>query len=234
MTSINRRPQPPKPTPSRTSNPPSSPRPPSSNRQNPSITSGEGLGRSPSLRAPNGLSRPGRSNLKKSSPNASFHHTDSNVSDDASGDDARAADASVIDELKERLRKAETASEEFQRQLTMLETRLDESLHEQWTFEEKFHESEGKINELVDEKVHLMRQKREAETLFESERAAMAQDQAKQKAKEEELASVVQRLKTQKEARASVDENKEYSASRMLNLCYIRGRKLTISSDLPQ
>ena len=119
-----------------------------------------------------------------------------------------------MDELKDRLRKAENASEEFQRQLTMLQTRLDESLHEQGKLEENFHGREEKINNLEDEKVRLIRQNREAETLFESERVAMAQDKAEQKAKEEELTDVIRRLKAQREPRANSDENRGFSMSR--------------------
>ena len=96
----------------------------------------------------------------------------------------------------------------------MLQTRLDESLHEQGKLEENFHAREEKINDLEDEKVRLIRQNRDAETLFESERVAMAQDKAEQKAKEEELTDVVRRLKAQRELRANSDENKGLSMSR--------------------
>ena len=214
MTSINRRPPPPSPTTSRSSNPPNAPRPPGSNRQNSSITSAEGLARSPSLRAANGLSRPARSSAKRLSPNTSFFNTNSNVSDEASGDDARAEDASVIDELRDRLRKAELASEEFQRQLTMMQTRLDESVQEQGKLEENVHEYEGKINDLEDEKVRLNRQKREVENMLDSERTAMVQDKAEQKAREDELANTIKRLKMQRDSRTSSDENREPAATR--------------------
>lgn len=214
MTSINRRNQPPGSSPSR--NPPGSPRPPSSNRQNSSVSSANGLGRSPSLRATNGLSRPVRGSVKKHSPNTSFLNTNANVSDEASEDDARAEDAAVLDELRDRLQKAETASEEYRRQLSMLQKRLDESLQEHGKLEDSVHESEAKINDLEDEKVHLLRQKRETETLFESERTAMAQDRSEQKAREENLTNTIQRLKaSQKELRVNGDENKDFAMPRM-------------------
>ena len=136
-----------------------------------------------------------------------------------------------MDELRDRLRKAENASEEFQRQLAMLQTRLDESLHEQGKLEDSFHGREEKINDLEDEKVRLIRQNREAETLFESERVAMAQDKAEQKAKEEELTDVIRRLKAQREPRANSDENRGLSMSRESNFATIELR-LTFSSGL--
>ena len=210
MTSINRRNHPPGTSPSRNS--PGSPRPPSSNRQNSSVSSANGLGRSPSLRATNGLSRPVRGSVKRHSPNTSFLNTNTNISDEASEDNTRTEDTSVLDELRDRLQKAETASEEYRRQLSMLQTRLDESLQEQGKLEDGVHESEAKINDLEDEKVRLLRQKRETETLFESERIAMAHDKAEQKAREEDLTSTIQRLKaSQKELRVNGDENKEFS-----------------------
>ncbi|KAL8794679.1 MAG: hypothetical protein Q9195_002754 [Heterodermia aff. obscurata] len=213
MTSINRRPPPPNSASSRSLNSPSSPRPPNSNRQNSSVTTADGLAHAPSLRTANGLSRPARNTAKRASPNTSFLNTNANVSDEASGDDARAEDASIIDELRDRLRKAENASEEFQRQLTMLQTRLDESLQEQGKMEESFHGREQQINDLEDEKVRLIRQNREAEILFESEREAMTQDRAEQKAKEEELTDIIRRLKAQREPRANSDENRVLSMS---------------------
>ena len=114
--------------------------------------------------------------MKRSSPDTSFLNTNSNVSDEASGDDARAEDASIIEELKDSLRKAEIASEEFQRQLAMLQSRLDESAQEHGKLEESYHEREGKINDLEDEKARMTRQKREAELVLESERAITTQE----------------------------------------------------------
>ena len=118
----------------------------------------------------------------------------------------------------DRLLKAETASEEYQRQLSMLQTRLDESTLERGKLDENAHQSEGRIHDLEDENGRLIRQKREMETTFESERTAMARDKAEQKAREEDLVSVIQRLKAvQKEQRVNGDENRELSANRKLS-----------------
>ena len=216
MTSINRRPQASSSTPSKGSNAPPSPRPPSSNRQNSTGLTANGLGRSPSLRGPNGTPRTARASLKKVSPNTSFLNTNANVSDEASEDDARAENNALTEELRNRVQRAELASEEYQRQLSLLEMRLNESMLEQGKLEDQLHESEAKINDLEDEKVISTRQKREIEKLFESERTGMAQQKAEQQAKEGEQQATIQRLKETlalREARA-IPEDRKTSLSR--------------------
>lgn len=116
----------------------------------------------------------------------------------------------------------------------MLQTRLDESVQEQGKLEDNVHEYEGKINDLEDEKVHLVRQKREMENLLESERNAMAQDNAEQKAREEELANTIQRLKMQRDSRASSDENREFPTSRESSHPIWNIRHLILLSELPK
>ena len=121
-----------------------------------------------------------------------------------------------MDELRNRLQKAETASVEYQRQLAMLQARLDESLRDHERLEERIHEGELKINDLEDEKVHTIRQRREMENHFEAERAAMLQDKDERKAKEEEQHSVIQRLKetlAHREFKVSADEERGVSRS---------------------
>jgi len=213
MASVNRRPQPPNSMSSKGSNPPSSPRPSSSSRHTPAGLTAKGLGLSPSLRGPNGTSRPARANMK---PNTSFLNTNANVSDEASDDDARAENNALMDELRERVQKAELASEEYQRQLGILQARLGESMQEQVKLEDRVHENEAKANQLEDEKVVFLRQKREMERQIESERTVMMQDRAQQKAREVEQQSVVQRLKetlAQRELKASSEDDKGLSRS---------------------
>lgn len=122
----------------------------------------------------------------------------------------------MMEELRNRVQKAEIASEEYQRQLNMLQQRLDESSQEQGKLEDRVHESEAKINDLEDEKVLAIRQKREMEKLFESERTAMVNDKAEQRSKGDEQQSVIQRLKetlAQREARAGIEDDKGLSRS---------------------
>ena len=150
-----------------------------------------------------------------------------NASDDASDDDARAENASLMEELRSRLLKAETASEEYQRQLNMLQANLDDSLLEHGKLEDQLHENAARIEDLEAERVQRARQKREMEDSFELERTAMAQDIAEQKVKEEEQQAVVKRLKetlTQREIRISMDEDKGLPRSRKSTCASIRER----------
>lgn len=224
MASVHRRPQPPNSMSSKGGNPPSSPRPSASSRQNSAGLTANGLGRSPPLRGPNGTSRPARANMKKPSPNTSFLDTNANVSDEASEDDARAENNALMDELRERVQKAESASEEYRRQLSILHARLGESMQDQAKLEDRVHENEAKANLLEEEKVTFLRQKREVERQIESERTAVMQDEAQHKAREVEQQSVVQRLKetlAQRELKASAEDDKGLS----------RSCKYSISSD---
>ena len=117
------------------------------------------------------------------------------ASDEASDDDARAERVSLMDELRSRVQKAETASEEYQRQLNSLQARLDESQQEQGQLEEQLHQSNMAIEELQSDQALSVRQKREMQDLHETERSSMLKDRAEQKRREDELLSANQRLK---------------------------------------
>ena len=117
------------------------------------------------------------------------------ASDEPSDDDARAERISLMDELRSRVHKAETASEEYQRQLNLLQARLDESQQEQGKLEEQLHQSNLNIEELEGDRALSARQRREMQELYETERTSMLKDRAEQKTKEDELLSANQRLK---------------------------------------
>ncbi|CAD6584770.1 MAG: hypothetical protein ASARMPRED_001915 [Alectoria sarmentosa] len=117
------------------------------------------------------------------------------ASDEASEDDARAEHVSLMDELRSRVQKAETASEDYQRQLVLLQTRLGESQQEQSQLEDRLHQSNRNVEELESERAQSARQKREMQDLYETERTSMLKDKAEQKKREDELTSANQRLK---------------------------------------
>ena len=113
-----------------------------------------------------------------------------------------------MEELRSRVQKAELASEEYQRQLNLLQARLEESQQEQGQLEDRLHQSNRRIEELENDQSQAKRDKREMEDLYETERTAMMQDRAEQKAKFEGLQAANQRLKetlAQREARNSVE-----------------------------
>lgn len=133
------------------------------------------------------------------------------ASDEASEDDARAEHVSLMDELRTRVQKAETASEEYQRQLNLMQARLDESQQEQGHLEERLHHSSENIKELESDRAQSARQKREMQDLYETERNSMLKDKAEQKAREDELMSANQRLKealAQRETRNNVEDSR--------------------------
>ncbi len=130
------------------------------------------------------------------------------ASDDPNEDDARAETVALIDELKSSLHKAETASEEYQRQLSVLQTRLEDALNEQGKLEEHLHECNDRVVALETEKRDSVRRMREMEGLFVSERAAMMKEREEQELRGEEMQSAIQRLKetlAQKDLRLNLE-----------------------------
>lgn len=152
-----------------------------------------GLNRSPSLRGSTPVSaraaarKPGRSNLSMSNV--------PRISNDTSEEEARAQSAALIEELREQLQKAETASEQYQKQLGVLQMRLDESVNEQGKLEDQAHERDNRIETLSGEIREQARQIRDLEQNHELERNAMLQQKEQQNSREEELQATIHRLK---------------------------------------
>lgn len=114
---------------------------------------------------------------------------------DGQDDDAREEAAALMQDLKERLQKAETEAEERQKQVEVLNSRLDDALKEQAKLEERAHEEEEKVESLENEKRDLTRQQRELESIYEAERAQTMKEKEEALSKEEELQTTIQRLK---------------------------------------
>jgi hypothetical protein len=117
------------------------------------------------------------------------------ASEDADEDDAKAETAAAIEDLKGRLGKADAAAEEYQRQLEVVQSRLDDAVNEQARLEEVVHERNEKIEALENDKREAQRQSRELESIYEAERVAIMQEKEEMVSREEELHSVIQRLK---------------------------------------
>ena len=173
-----------------------------------------GLSRSPSLRGSAPVSaraaarKPGRSNLSMSNV--------PQVAADPSEEEARAQNAALIEELKEQLQKAESASEQYRKQLGVLQMRLDEAISEQGKLEDQAHEKDGKIEALNSEIRDHIRQLRDLEQAHELERNAMLQEKEQHLSREEEMQATIQRLKdtlAQKEIRINADNEKNISRS---------------------
>ncbi|KAK0755022.1 hypothetical protein B0T18DRAFT_435240 [Schizothecium vesticola] len=119
----------------------------------------------------------------------------------------RAETVALLDDLKERLSKAESASETFKRQVDVLQDRFDEAVKEQAKLEEKVHESEEQIEALTNEKREAARQMREMESIYEAERSAMMKEKDEMGNREEEMQKIIQRLKDSL-AQRNLDEDR--------------------------
>lgn len=142
-------------------------------------------------------------------------------------DDARAETVALLDDLKEQLRKTETISDQFQKQAQVLQSRLDEALHEQGKLEDKLHESEERLEALENDKRDTLRQKREMESIYEAERSAMNKEREDMSNREEEMQAVIQRLKDSLHQRAVLDDE-----GRISRRCKLSCRCNDISADI--
>lgn len=117
----------------------------------------------------------------------------------------------LIDDLKERLRKSETESEQFQKQSQVLQVRLDEALGEQGKFEDRLHESDEKLEALENGQREAQKQKREMEAIYEAERSSMMKDREEMANREEEMQVIIQRLKDSLSQKSSMDDETRIS-----------------------
>ena len=186
-----------------------------SHTRSPSAAATNGLTRTPSGRQPvsarAAARRPTRSNLSMSS-------SIPKVNNDPSEEEARAQNAALIEDLKEQLQKAETASEQYRKQLGVLQMKLDEAVSEQGKLEDQSHEREGKIEALNGEIREHVRQIRDLEQSHELERNAMLQEKEQQASREEEMQATIQRLKeslAQKDMKINAESGKDVSRSCM-------------------
>lgn len=114
---------------------------------------------------------------------------------DTTDDEARDEQAAYLQDLKDRLQKAETEAAERQKLVEVLNARLDDALAEQAKLEERAHEEEEKVESLENVKRELTRQHRELEGIYEAEHTQTMKDKEETQSREEELQSTIQRLK---------------------------------------
>lgn len=138
---------------------------------------------------------------------AAPHRASSSLSQTVEVDsDARAEAVALIEDLKERLAKADNTSEQYRKQTEVLQSRLDETLKEHSKLEERVHESEEHIETLRNEKRESARQIREMETIYEGERSSMLKEKEEMSNREEEMQAVINRLKDTLNQRNAADE----------------------------
>ncbi|KAI4189338.1 MAG: hypothetical protein LQ346_005137 [Caloplaca aetnensis] len=143
----------------------------------------------------NSIARSARGSVKRPNPISNRSAGSSGTPDHAQEADARAEHASLMEELRNRVQKAEALSEDYQRQLKSLQSRLNESLQEHGKMDDQLREREQRLADMDSQAKQAARQKKDLESHFESERNAMLRGQAEQKVVEEELRISNQRLK---------------------------------------
>ncbi|KAI1194419.1 hypothetical protein F5X97DRAFT_327591 [Nemania serpens] len=144
------------------------------------------------------------------SARAAAHRASSSLSISTRADaDARAETVALIEDLKERLHKADTTSEQYRRQGEVLQSRLDETLKEQAKQEERAHENEEHIEALRNEKRETARQMREMEAIYEAERSSMMKEKEEMSNREEEMQTIINRLKDTLNQRNAEDEYRQ-------------------------
>lgn len=147
----------------------------------PPPNTGQGLARNPSMRGRAIRKAPTRSNVGLDQENE---------------DDNTSANAQLIADLKEQVERAEQASDYYRKQLEILQQRLDESTDQQTAAEERDFAARTQIDKLQAELKEHVRQKREMEIGFESERSMLIQEKDRSSVRENELQSRVHRLST--------------------------------------
>jgi len=157
---------------------------------------GQGLARTPSLRQ----SRPVRKAPNRmSSSSSSFAALDADMDDE----DSKASTAQLIAGLREQVQRAELASEQYRKQLEVMQKRLDDTAAEQTAAEERDYQRQTEIDRLRAEIKESIRQRRELELAYDSEKHLLLQERERQAGTEADLRSVINRLNEALRSRAA-------------------------------
>ena len=142
-------------------------------------------------------------------------------------EEAKAETTALIEDLKEQLRKAENASEDYQRHAAVLQSKLDEALGDHDRLQETSQEYLNRVEGLEREKQEGARKYRDLESAFENDKVASMKAQEAASAREQELTDTVQRLK---ETMASRDKRGSMDGETLLSRATsIRGRSTPTS-----
>lgn len=129
--------------------------------------------------------------------------------------------AAMLEDLRNRLAQsesaAEAAAEEYAKQVKALQSRLEDALAEQLKMEEAVHQKDEVVEGMELQVKELTRAKRDQENIYEAERTAAQQEKEEMIDREEELNTIIQRLKDQlaqreKSPEPEVVENRKTSA----------------------
>ena len=110
-------------------------------------------------------------------------------------DDNRAENASMVEDLRAQLRKAETESDEYQKEIAVLQSRLDEAIEGQSKLEESTQEYTRRLETLQKENSDYGRRQRELQNVVDHEKTASTREREQAAAREEGLNATIQRLR---------------------------------------
>lgn len=113
---------------------------------------------------------------------------------DQDDEDERNANTQIMADLKEQVQRAEQASEQYRKQLEIMQQRLDDATNEQTAAEERDFQRQTELDKLRAEVKELARQRREIEMSHDSEKKMLLQERERSNGKEAELQGVIGRL----------------------------------------
>lgn len=113
---------------------------------------------------------------------------------DQDDEDERNANTQIMADLKEQVQRAEQASEQYRKQLEIMQQRVDDATNEQTAAEERDFQRQTELDKLRAEVKELARQRREIEMSHDSEKKMLLQERERSNGKEAELQGVIGRL----------------------------------------
>ncbi|KEF59633.1 uncharacterized protein A1O9_04479 [Exophiala aquamarina CBS 119918] len=147
-------------------------------------TTGQGLARTPSLRQTRLARKPtNRMSNSFASPES-----------EPDNEETKAANAQLIADLKEQVHRAEQASDQYRKQLEVMQKRLDDAAGEQTTSEERDYQRQTEIDRLRVEYKDSIRQYRELEIAYDADKNTFLHERERQVNKEADLEAKISRL----------------------------------------
>ncbi|KAF8254114.1 hypothetical protein K440DRAFT_533004 [Wilcoxina mikolae CBS 423.85] len=134
-----------------------------------------------------------------------------------SSDETEFENAAILEDIRSRLAKsesaAEAAAEEYAKQIKALQMRLDEAQADYARIEDHLHSKDETIDDLEMQIKDLTRSKRDQENIYEAERIAAQQEKEELLDREEELNTIIQRLKDTLSQRQPTPERERQNCS---------------------
>ena len=109
-------------------------------------------------------------------------------------EETKSANAQLIADLKEQVQRAEQASEQYRKQLEVMQKRLDDAATEQTTAEERDYQRQTEIDHLRVQAKDSVRQYRELQLAYEADKNTFDQERERQASKEADLEGKIRKL----------------------------------------